>query len=137
MNHTRCWHETDARSSQAREIIELRRTCDRLEQMVKKTAAQLENAWKFSNDKPLTRIAFGAKSRDGVGPIFYIRDNGAGLNSVQIEKLFGIFQRLHLANEFPGLGAGLAIVQRIIRRHGGEVWAESIEGEGATFYFTL
>jgi signal transduction histidine kinase len=96
----------------------------------------LENAWKFSARQPEARIAFGL-SKDGGTPVYAIRDNGTGFDMAFADKLFGAFQRLHAFDEFPGTGIGLATVQRIIHRHGGRVWAESAEGEGATFYFTL
>jgi signal transduction histidine kinase len=95
----------------------------------------LSNAIKFSSNKELPRIHVSAVT-DEKEHIFYVRDNGAGFNPKYQAKLFGVFQRLHDAAEFPGTGVGLALVQRIINRHGGRVWAEGQPGEGATFYFT-
>jgi len=96
----------------------------------------LSNAWKFTSKRDRTTIEFGQqnKARERT---FYVRDNGAGFNMDYADKLFGVFQRLHGASEFPGTGVGLATVQRIITMHGGHIWAESEEGKGATFYFTL
>jgi PAS domain S-box-containing protein len=96
----------------------------------------LSNAWKFTTKQEQAKIEFGqlprAKERT-----FYVRDNGVGFDMAYVDKLFGVFQRLHSITEFPGTGVGLATVQRIIKIHGGRIWAESAEGQGATFYFTL
>ncbi len=96
----------------------------------------LENAWKYSAARDITRIEFGKVDDEG-GPVFYIRDNGAGFEMQYAEKLFQPFQRLHNDHEFPGTGIGLNIVHRIIIRHGGEIWAHSEPGKGATFYFSF
>ncbi|WDT71465.1 MAG: ATP-binding protein [Candidatus Manganitrophus sp.] len=96
----------------------------------------IENAWKFTRNKSDAHIAFGQSEKEGV-KVYYIKDNGAGFDMTYVNKLFTPFQRLHTPKEFEGTGIGLATVQRIIRRHGGEVWAEGKVGEGATFYFSL
>ncbi|MFH1998446.1 MAG: response regulator [Planctomycetota bacterium] len=96
----------------------------------------LGNALKYSSKKISTRIEFGATEARG-GRAFFVRDNGAGFDMEHKEKLFAVFQRLHSESEFAGHGVGLSIVQRIISKHNGSIWAESEEGKGATFFFTL
>jgi signal transduction histidine kinase len=96
----------------------------------------LGNAWKYSAKVPCTEIRFGSVQQDG-RRAFVVSDNGAGFDMRFAERLFGVFQRLHSASDFQGTGVGLALVRRIVRRHGGDIWAESAVGEGARFYFTL
>ncbi|MCL4500593.1 MAG: ATP-binding protein [Deltaproteobacteria bacterium] len=96
----------------------------------------LENAWKFSTTSPRPRIEFGSNLKDGER-YYFVRDNGPGFKMDYANKIFKPFERLYKESEFPGTGIGLSIVKRIIQRHGGRVWVESAEGQGATFYFSL
>jgi PAS domain S-box-containing protein len=97
----------------------------------------LGNAWKFTSRTESARIEFGGQSWPNGSYLYHVKDNGAGFDPAYAYKLFGPFQRLHTANEFEGTGIGLAMVRKIVSRHGGRVWAESLPGEGASFYFTL
>ena len=94
------------------------------------------NAWKFTSKTENACIEFGTARKEGA-EAFYVRDNGAGFDMTYADKLFTPFARLHAAHEFPGSGIGLAIVQRIINRHGGKLWAEGEPNRGATIWFAL
>jgi len=96
----------------------------------------LSNAYKFTRNKPSALIEIGCREDKGER-IYFVRDNGAGLDMRYANKLFGVFQRLHRAEDYEGTGVGLAIVHRIVHRHGGRIWAEAAVDRGATFYFTL
>ena len=97
----------------------------------------LGNAWKYSGGQPRPEVVFGRLKRDGV-PVYFVRDNGAGFDVAAAgDRLFRPFQRFHSQRQVPGTGVGLAIVQRVVMKHGGEIWAESAPGRGASFYFTL
>jgi light-regulated signal transduction histidine kinase (bacteriophytochrome) len=96
----------------------------------------LENAWKFTRKHPAALIEFGSQE-SAEGPVYFVRDDGAGFDMDDSARLFNPFQRLHKDSEFEGTGIGLATVERIVRRHGGRIWAEGSVERGATFFFTL
>jgi PAS domain S-box-containing protein len=95
------------------------------------------NAWKFSAAKPLTRITLGTQPGEHGEVVYFVADQGAGFDMAHASRLFGAFQRLHSPSEFEGTGIGLALVQKIVSRHGGRIWAQARPGDGATFFFTL
>jgi signal transduction histidine kinase len=97
----------------------------------------LDNAWKFTGKTGDARVEFGCGKSPAQERVYYVRDNGVGFDMKYSNRLFGAFQRLHAAKEFPGTGIGLVTVQRIVHRHGGRIWVEAAVNEGATFFFTL
>jgi light-regulated signal transduction histidine kinase (bacteriophytochrome) len=96
----------------------------------------LNNAWKFTSKRPTATIEVGMQQIKS-DKVYFVRDDGVGFDMAYVDKLFGAFKRLHNSEEFPGSGIGLAMVQRIVRLHGGVIWAKSEVNQGATFYFTL
>ncbi|MBL0123415.1 MAG: GHKL domain-containing protein [Betaproteobacteria bacterium] len=97
----------------------------------------ISNAIKYSARAAHPAIEIGRHAREDQVTAYYIRDNGVGFDQARASKLFGLFQRFHDPGEYPGTGIGLAIVKRLVEKHGGRVWAESTPGAGATFTFTL
>lgn len=131
----------DLRREHPQRMVNVRITPDLRAQadpgMLRSALANLiQNAWKFTSHRPMATIEFGVRTRDGIRS-YFVRDDGAGFDMAHAGRLFDAFQRLHSEQEFPGTGIGLATVRRVMRRHGGDAWAESAVGKGATFFFTL
>ncbi len=97
----------------------------------------LDNAWKFTSEIQAPKLEVGSFTADNNQTVYFVKDNGIGFNPNYAHKLFQPFERLQNSDRYPGCGIGLATVLRIVRRHGGTVWAEGDEGKGASFFFTL
>ena len=118
-------------------VIEPLPDCEADVSLLKQVVLNLvDNAFKYTGRTPNPRVVIGSERGDGVD-VYFVRDNGVGFDPERSARLFGVFQRLHHQEDFPGTGVGLAVVQRIVKRHGGKVWAKAIPETGATFYFTL
>ncbi len=131
-----CQERDPGRQAQIRIQDEMLVTGDR-RQLLVVMQNLLGNAWKFTSRRPLAHIEIGSQERVTNEIVYFVKDNGAGFDMAYAGKLFGTFERLHSPADFAGTGIGLATVKRVIDRHGGRVWAESKESEGAVFYFTL
>lgn len=129
-------HEQQSREVEVR-IGELPRTEGDPAMLRQALANLLSNAYKFTRHQAHPVVEVGARTEADGTPTFFVRDNGAGFDMARAQRLFGVFQRLHRSDEFEGTGVGLSIVQRIVDRHRGRIWAEAAVGRGATFYFTL
>jgi len=106
--------------------------------LLKQAVANLiANAIKFTSRSNPAIVEVGRRTTPGEPDVYCVRDNGTGFDMKYYERLFGVFQRLHSAREYPGTGVGLAIVQRVVHSHGGRIWAQAAVNQGATFYFTI
>lgn len=129
--------ENDKRTKNVKwDIHDLPVACGDLELLRQVYMNLISNAVKYSSTKPQSQVEIGSSKEDG-NTVYYVKDNGVGFNMKYEDKLFGVFQRLHAAHEFEGTGIGLAIVKRIILKHGGNVWAKAELDKGACFYFTV